>query len=179
MKQWNNGTTLVEILLTISIITLLMATGIPAFRSFSQQNELSNQADFFKDAIISTQNFALSPEYDKDANATHYIFMVEQGDRDHYLIARGKCNDDGPISSETTIVKTSKIPSGIDLLATTNANICYDIKNQGRISYPLDGDIGDEGIKFSLTKEKLSKNKTRYIRVNKSTGQVTISKNDE
>jgi len=156
------GTSIMELMVTISIITLLLTAGIPAFSKYSKQNQLTQQADFLKDAIISTQNYALAPEYNIPSGTTHYIFNLEG---DQYYIYRGTCTDLPQVEGDP--IKSFSLAKGISVTPQTTT-LCFLIGQQGEMSYP------DENVVLSLSSTKIES--TRLITINKSTGQVSIKK---
>lgn len=63
VKPWRSGGfTLVELLVTLSIIGLLLVVGIPAFKKFSQNQVLLASAKEAKNAILETQALSLAPK---------------------------------------------------------------------------------------------------------------------
>ena len=62
-----SGFTLLELIVTFSILTLLIGTGIPAFRRFGRVAQLDLAADQVKGAILETRALALNPRADKDS----------------------------------------------------------------------------------------------------------------
>jgi len=55
------GFTLLELLITIGIISVLVAISIPSFNRYGRTNELAQIANTMKSAIQTTKNYAFSP----------------------------------------------------------------------------------------------------------------------
>jgi type II secretory pathway pseudopilin PulG len=174
LQHPQRGTTLVEILITISIIVLMLGVGIPAFRTYKYQNELTQNAEYIKDQVQATQNYALAPEYDKSSDIDSYIFNISTNENSTYTY-RGICTRDGltKILDESDIIKKNVLPENITMSLIGNSDICFSIKDQGKAIYPT-----ANTIEITLTHNKISdpaKN-FRKITIYLATGQVTISK---
>jgi len=178
----SQGFSLVEILATIAISVLLLGTGIPAFRNYQKQNELISDAENIKDMLITTQNYALAPEFMKDALDNSYIFSINVIDNE-VGIYRGICSDEGLIEelSQNDLVKKYKISNDISI-ATENFQesqnrkiVCYSILDQGKIIYPT---VPPTDVKIILDHSKINTfgSSQRIISLNLVTGFITITK---
>jgi len=183
-RHLQRGITLVEIMITIGITVLMMGVGIPAFRTYQFQNELNNYSENVKDIILTTQNYALAPEYDKNPNFNSYILYFDDSSQS-FRIFSGNCDESGlkQVLEEKNAVKSIAIDPNLVKIESNLSEgdrqkvICYGIGSQGKIIYPVD----NLDINFTLTHKKISddKNNVRSIKLNPITGQVSISKSVE
>lgn len=183
MKQCNSaimqrGVTLIELLVTIAIIILLLAGGVPAYRQYGYVNDLNQAAQDVKNAILETQSFALAPPGDtsagfKASDFTIYFSSIDSGlfKKNHYYIFPSNTPSLGPILKEYIL------PNGIhfDLMI---GRFAYSIEQRGKIIDPIivdtPGQQLDTGSVMTLLiiSDKISQTKT--ITVNRETGQITI-----
>lgn len=68
----NSGFTLVELMVSISIVTVMMAVGLPAFKNYGRKAELNQAATDIQVAILQAHNLALAPESDKPSSVDYY-----------------------------------------------------------------------------------------------------------
>lgn len=170
------GLTLIELIITLSIIVLLLGAGIPAYRHYSYVNDLAQAAQDVKNAILETQSFALAPEADKnpivsisgaDYPADSYLvnFPLNGTEYSIYLASSVK-----PGEYPTNPIKSYFLPRGISF--SNGEVIQYSIENQAKISYFTPSTIDGDETSIILISNKLTDQKT--IEVNKETGQISI-----
>ncbi len=192
MKRYSfiKGLTLIELLISMGIIVLLLAAGIPAYSSFKASNDLEQAAEDVKSAILETQNLAMAPDegksqtikalsqvgYGESKNADSYLFFSGRGawwscgtfctkyacagPSNQYQIYLASSASKGYPTD--TSVKSYMLPSGITVSC---AVIQYSISQGGKIIYPTSGDI---------TITVANSKGTKTVKVNQQTGQVTI-----
>lgn len=69
------GFTLVELMVTISIISIMTIVMIPALRSFDKRNKVMSGAEQMKSAILEARNFSMSPRF-SDSNIDRYAIKI-------------------------------------------------------------------------------------------------------
>lgn len=181
-RHSQSGMSLVEIIATVTIIILLLATGIPAFRNYQKQNELISDAENIKDMLTTAQNYALAPEFMKDALDNSYIFLINT-DENQVNIYRGLCSKDGlqEALTDADLVKKFKISQDISMSledfpdSQNNKIVCYSILDQGKIIYPV---IPPTEVKIILNHSKIGSfgSPKRIIGLNIASGFINISK---
>lgn len=195
-NSFTKGLTLIELLISMGIIVLLLAAGIPAYSNFKNSNDLDQAAEDVKSAILETQNLAMAP--DESKSSTVKISGSEYA-ANTYLISFGNgnwwrssgsgwptysysCNGAQPnnygiyLASEVLypqpdanyLVKSFILPSGITF--DNCKMIQYSIPQAGKIVYP-----GTSNAVITIKSSKTGKSKT--VTVNYQTGQVTIQSN--
>lgn len=162
-----NGFTLIEILVTITIVAFLLIVSIPAFRNYQYKNDLTRSADMVQSAIYETKNLSLAPQIDKQNNTTYYAINFDSGTNQMIIY---EASSDTTLPSDGTLVKTFDLPNNIIFSDDTVANIYFSIAKQGKI---VGSDTQD--IIITISSDKLEKNNTKTIEVNNITGQVKMN----
>ena len=67
-----NGFTLIEMIVVISILAIMVAVSIPAYRSYGRRNELRNAAQQVRQALVEAQNMALAPKAGVKGYGVHF-----------------------------------------------------------------------------------------------------------
>ncbi|MDO8513161.1 MAG: prepilin-type N-terminal cleavage/methylation domain-containing protein [bacterium] len=70
------GFTLIELMITISIMGILTVVMIPAIRSFDRRNKVTSAAEQLKSAILEARNYSMSPRF-SDTNIDRYSVMMD------------------------------------------------------------------------------------------------------
>lgn len=154
--------TLIELVVTIGIISILLVAGIPSYNHFANVNNLNQAVEDVKSAILDTQNFALSPQSNKDPKYDSYQVKLSDGSNNKFNIYQHNTTGSLP----NTPVKEFTLLSGITF--TTASEIIFSIANRGKII-----DCPDKTI--TITNEKLTSDNSRTIKVNCLTAQMTVS----
>ena len=175
-SYFQKGFTLLELLVSVSIITLLIGTGIPAFRHFGRVSQLDQAADQVKGAILDARAYALGPRAEKGAAADWYQISFDQVAEKYTL-------------SETasTTLSTTSLPPFIQISSATSP-IGFSISGQGAVVNPSDLDttvtppkprpfataVGNPTV--VLINSQLGSATKRTISVNRQTGAVSIAR---
>ncbi len=155
----SQGFTLLELLVSISIIALLIGTGIPSFRHFGRVQALEQAADQVKGAILDTRAYALGPRAEKPATATTYEIRFDAVSESYQLF-----------EGSSALAEPITLPAFIQLASVTSP-IQFSVTNQGAISAPASG-----AISVTLTNSQLGPTTKRTLTVNRQTGAVSIQR---
>lgn len=162
----SKGMTLIELVVTIGIISLLLVAGIPSYNHFTNVNNLNQAVDDVKSAILDTQNFAMSPQSDKETQYDSYSIIISDDSSDNkYNIYQYK-SEDG--SKNNPPVKEFSLPSGI--IFEGYNSIKFSISKQGKIDETCDSKI------ITIKSSKLNPpNDTKSITINCITAQMVVT----
>jgi prepilin-type N-terminal cleavage/methylation domain-containing protein len=151
------GMTLIELVVTIGIVSLLLVAGIPSYNHFKDVNNLNQAADDVRSAILDTQSFAMSPEQSKVTIYDGYSieFFADTSDYKIY-----QYNSDNP--DNKNLVKSSSL---VGVNFKSSPTIQFPIAKQGKMDC-------SNLVKITVHSSKLDTDK--IIQVNCATGQMTI-----
>lgn len=166
----SRGFTLIEILVSMSIVVLMLGVGIPAFQEFGKQAELNQSASEVQNAIFEARNLSLSPEADKKPEIDYYGLIFHSDgtgpDTNQYSVIRVNSNNPPTIPIDPDlIVKTRTLPNGLSFQAIPT-KLWYSIAGQGEVSFS-----GDNPIVFRTGSNPAV---GKELVVNQVTGQVVI-----
>ena len=156
---WHNGFTLLELLVSISIITLLIGTGIPAFRHFGRVQALEQAVDQVKGATLDARAYALGPRAQKPADVTSYEIRFDAIAQTYQLF-----------EGNTPLANPIGLPAFVQFTSVTSP-IQFSIANHGVVSLPTSGTIT-----VTLSHRQLAPTTTRTLTVNRETGAVNIDR---
>ena len=85
----NAGFTLIELMVSVSVIVMMLAVTLPAFGTFQRNQSIKNAAETIREAILETNNYALAPRSGKtadeskpaDGNYYRIIFTLANADK--------------------------------------------------------------------------------------------------
>lgn len=163
------GFTLIELMVTLSMVVLLLAGGVPAFNRFNYNNELQRASDTLIGGINEAKTLALAPGHDKKALYDSYkIEFLANG----YEISVGKWDGNSDLVKNENInrekIRSDYLPSRVTLdQQDIGKKIIFSITNLGGIIWPQASDVI-----ITLTHAKLSNSKK--IIVNSETGQMRV-----
>ena len=165
----SQGFTLLELLVSISIITLLIGTGIPAFRHFGRVSQLDQAADQVKGAILDTRAYALGPRAEKPAEIDWYQIVFDQ-------VAQSYSLSEGSV----TVVSTATLPPFIQITSATSP-IGFSVSGQGGVVNPPVAPATSQVKVLTdpvvvLRNSQLAATTARTITVNRQTGAVSITR---
>ena len=164
MKQ--AGFTLVELLVSISIIVVMMGVGLPAFQTYGRTAELKQAGTDVQGAMLQAHNLALAPEADKPSADDYYGVSFNPQNTSYDLI-RGVHVSTGACPTTPTILEHHVLPLAISM--TPSVAFC--------VGY-LVGRGAEPSIDPALTSIAITSNRlpgtTMSIQVNQVTGQVTV-----
>lgn len=160
------GFTLIEILVTITIVGLLLVVSIPNFRSFKYKNDLARAAEIVQSGIYETRNLALAPSVDKLEATKYYVFSAEAEGNIFKINEAAYLPDQvGSETSSMTLVQTGSLPANVKF--DNNEEIYFSIEKQGKIEEIV-------GYNPLIISHSSLKNIVKDIEINTVTGQVTI-----
>ncbi len=168
------GFTLIEILVSLSIVGVLLATGIPAFRSYGNTAQLTQAARDVEVSLLEARNFALAPPAENTNLVTHFgIRFEDAGPGTYALIAVNadlppNCLQANPTSCQASVIQTRSLPQGISFVDPPRY-AWFSILRQGEVVLdPVDNDLA------LVTSKRVSGSATVELVINPVTGQVTI-----
>ena len=178
MMKSQNGLTLVELLITIVVLTTLLALGVPSFKEFIKNNRLTAQANSLVMAMQVARNEAIkrgtgsmvcasADQLTCSGNtdwATGWIVFSDL-DQEGDLDGNGVCATENDSNTKDCILSTSDSLAGNNTM-TANANQIQYLPNGMAQDIPDDPD--DATIKrvvFDLTADACYKNQVRRINV--------------
>lgn len=88
------GFSLIEVVVSISIVALMIGVGVPAFRQYGRLASFRQAANEIQSAILQAHNLSLAPEADKSAAENYYGVQFRQDGS--YVVVR--CQDVDPVA---------------------------------------------------------------------------------
>ncbi|MBI4185437.1 prepilin-type N-terminal cleavage/methylation domain-containing protein [Candidatus Berkelbacteria bacterium] len=160
-----SGFTIIELMVSVGIISAMLALGVPAFRSYSRQVNFDATADSIGALIEDARTLALSPETTKAAAVTAYgvefdsiqgLVMVNR-----YAMA--------VLPQRLSEVKRLTIVPPIILQSVPTQPLLFPITAAGEL-------VTGTGnpVTVVLRNDSLRLKKTRTLTINPATSQVTI-----
>ena len=176
--NWSRGFTLVELMVSISIVTVMMAVGLPAFQNYGRKAELNQAATDIQTAILQAHNLALAPESDKPSSEKYYGVKFDVI-KNSFDVVRGnwEASSSGcPVLPDPiTLVEHHSLPAGISMkspTATPQESDCVGYL-VGTGATPANGNRTSITLKSSKIPEGNNKN-IQQVKINSVTGQVSI-----
>jgi len=173
----DSGFTLVELLITIIVVSVLLAVGVPSFKEFIKNNRLTAQSSELVIALQLARNEAVKRHSAATicASTTQTSCNVTDSDWTHGWIIFSDLNQDATpdlgtnacLETEDCIMRTSKGLSGNNTLTANTNQLLFYPTGLVRSS--------DVPAAFTLTADKCHNNQVRNITVNVQ-GHTTISK---
>lgn len=165
----NKAFTLIELMVTLSIVVLMLSGGVPAFNRFNYNNELQRSVDTVVNGINEAKTLALAPSQDKKALYDSYKIEFIKGG---YEISVGKWDGNNDLIKNENLgvekIRTDYLASRVTMSQPDiGKKIIFSITNLGGIIYPQAADIS-----ITLNHAKISK--SQKIIINSETGQVSI-----
>ena len=162
----SRGFTLIELMVSISIVTVMLGVGIPAFQDYGRKAELKQAATDIQVALMQAHSLALAPEADKPSNITFYGVEFDPAAASFDVVrgqpAVGVC----PLGLKT-VLEHHTVPSSISISPSTNC-IGYLV---GTGAEPLFAGTGSATI--GLNSSRIN-GTTVTVGVNRVTGQITV-----
>ena len=165
------GFSLVELLVAIGITTLLVATGIPTFRSYGQRISLDQAAEDVAGLLITARTLALSPDAAKEKEVVAYgvafnnkkaeLFSYKHNENEYEKRTENPRQTFNAPAVVTSIAARKSLGSQVVL-----KEIIFPIESRGGSN--TDAVITLDGAKVG----------TRTIRVIAATGQITVETED-
>lgn len=176
MKQLTNktiGLTLIELVITLGIMVLLLATSIPAFKFFGRASELTQTAEEVRSMAVSAYNDSLAPRQNKLAGADIYELVIDQNSR------RVKIQEKN--GDQVSVIEEYQLPSGYTLENISPSGqvleIDFSIPGQAKIvSVRADGvESQVPEIQFIIKSQSLNPpDNQKIITIDRTTGMVRI-----
>lgn len=173
------GFTLVELLVTISIISLLTIIMIPALRSFDRRNRVESAAEQMKAALMEVRNYSMSPR-SGDSNLDRYVLkFINTSDRVTYEL--GFCSKTGATSAEAcksenfTLILEKKLPKGVSVEDIKVGGVDSTVTEIG-FKVPNSEVVFDNQTKTGLdiNLKSVNNDEETIVNVNGATGMITF-----
>ena len=165
------GFTLIELMVTTSIVVILLGAGVPAFRKFGRVQQLSLGADQVKSALLDTRGYALNPRAERNNTTVNTDCLSGSV----YSIVFTPGNSNYQINEGTCVVSTGTLPSSISILSASSP-ISFAV-GSGQVVAPVcvsGQPCNDPSI--TLDHDQMGTSDIRTISINRETGVVTVSK---
>ena len=167
------GFTLLELLITIGIISVLVAISIPSFNRYGRTNELVQTANTMKSAIQTTKNYSLSPMTSKVAWTGQGQMLQEY---DEYKIVFKSNPPSYTIyeqqkSGLAELESVAPNASDYTLILPGNQNtmtIAFSISGKGKMIMPSNNEI------ITLVGNKINGANKIEISVDPASGQIIV-----
>lgn len=130
MSSRKNGFTMIELLISISIMTIVFTIGFASYREFSRRQVLSGVAKELKSDLRTLQQLALTGQKPEDVSCVMldgYIFEIS--DPDTYRLSANCINGLGS-SVEYLTKEVSLLNDSVSISATQNS-IYFKVLGQG------------------------------------------------
>jgi len=155
-----NGFTLVELLTTIAIMTMLLAIVVPSYNNFGRSNELDQVGQTVKSAILTTNNYALSPRAGVYGLVDYKIVFANiPGGGFSYTIYEDT-------ASSSTVVESSKFSKIYSL--TAEKTITYLLATRGLIT------VQPSPSTIEITNSRLILSNKINVNINTINGNIDI-----
>ena len=166
------GFSLVELLVSISIVTLMLGVGVPAFRAYGRQSAFDQAATDIQVAVLQAHNLAFAPETNKPSMDNYYGLSVNAV-TGTYDVVRNCWPTSLPNSCPNprqpdVIIERHQLEAGI-IFSSQPSPVGYLVGMGGEpvVSAPPANAI-------SIRSNQLSGASDKVITVNPVTGQVTV-----
>lgn len=154
-----SGFTLIELMVTITIMALLTVVAVPSFAKIAAKTELNNAADDVKQMILEAQSLAKNPS-SKYEGSDKIIVTVENNTANLYY---------HPQNAATNIlIKSVVIPKGVTVTTTTRTS-----SSSSSINFEIPGGKVDSVLMVTVASDKLTTNNAKSVTVNNQTGAVS------
>jgi prepilin-type N-terminal cleavage/methylation domain-containing protein len=163
------GFSLVELLVSISIVAVMLGVGIPAFRAYGQKAELGQAATDIQVALLQAHNLALAPESDKPVVVDYYgVQFYESEGLSKFKLIRGVKGVGCPTSPE--VIEDHTLPAGISLTSDSLGCSGYLVGTGASPVVPA-----NYAVTLHSSRAARDSNLQR-ISINPVTGQVTLDR---
>lgn len=132
------GLTLIELVVSISIIIMLTAFGIPAFSRFGTERELIQAAELVAGTIREAQAMALAPQGGHSSYLAEFVSPSR-------ITVRAKSTD----GSKIVLKETSLQPK---ITFATPSTWTFNVNDQGRLEFNQDRSLTLAHSKLNTTK---------------------------
>lgn len=165
----NKAFTLIELLITISIMMLFLIVSLPAFRQYGYLNELNQAVGTIENGITETQTLSFAPTTNKNIQLNCYYIILTQND---YSIYAAKYSN-GTIETDSQVkISSASVPKNVKISAVPS-KIIYSIASQGRIIYPTSNLLTNGEMAIQLIHDKLNSTlNSKKVILKVETGQI-------
>lgn len=168
-----SGFTLIELVVSISIVAMLLGIGLPAFRTYGSQSALDDAAASVQTNLLQARNLALAPlvsnpksctpQAGQDCKIHYYGISFTQGS-DTYSLIQGYTATQ-QIGQDNILVQY-QLPGLVHFQTVPSQPVWYSVDEQGEPAI-------SQALTIVVRHDRLSQTKT--LRINPITGQVTVN----
>lgn len=168
-----SGFTLIELMVTISIMALLAVTAVPAFSRISAVNQLDNAAEEMKQMILEAQSLAMNPGNSCFGGSEVNLFKMTPTPPTFSLQIERTAEEGGICGiKEPNLLNTFSLNSGPIQLRFRIPDGKVNLTNY-RPQNPTN--LAEFYIKITSSKLEDSNN-VRYVKLDVNTGKISITK---
>lgn len=108
-RSRNSGFTLIELLITLAVLAIILAFGVPSFRTLIENNGVTTQANTFLSAI----NLARAEAIKRGAQVS--LIAESGGFSDGYCVAAGVYLDCDAAEVANAVIRTFEVSGAVSL----------------------------------------------------------------
>lgn len=167
MKQNQKAFTLIELMVTLSLIAVLMVLAAPSFRDFQRTSMLATQTNAFISAIYAAKNEAIK------RNVPSYMIPLNANWSSGWRVyADMNFNGEYDSGTDYLVFESSDVPALLVLTGTNSANANPPYIGFNGSGYPVKKDGSPENLSIGLKIDGLSGaeevRNTRFILISRA-----------
>lgn len=127
------GFSLIEVVVSITIVALMLGVGIPAFRSYGRLAAFRQAAADIQLAILQAHNLALAPEVEKPANHNYYgVQFLPDGRYQVMRCEESQASSNRCASGSEQTVAQYRLEAGISFAGVQPSYLGYRVATGGK-----------------------------------------------
>ena len=167
MKQYQKAFTLIELMVTLTLLAVLMLLAAPSFRDFQRTSMLATQTNSFISALYAAKNEAIK------RNVPSYITPLDAAWSSGWRVyADLNFNAQYDSATDYLVLENSDVPAIINLEGTNSAIASPPYISFNGSGFPVTKDGGPENLSLGLKIDGLSGadeiRNTRFILISRA-----------